>query len=409
MLQDRDGVSALSRTHDHFRLAILSSHPIQYLTPLFRRLAQEPEIDLTVFFCSHQGVDPYKDEGFGRAVQWDLPLLEGYEHRFLPNLWKKERVAGFFSLVNLGLVQALRTDHYDAILVHGHMYFSYLLAIALANALRIPVFMRSETHLGLRRSKLKRVLRGPLLRFFYNYLCDRCLPIGALNRDFYLAHGVPPECLFDVPYTVDNAHFIDVAGRLRARVNETRAALDLPTDNPLILFVAKLVAGKRPYDLLTAFHRLRGQGIKATLVFVGSGPLEQTLQEQVADRHIPDVRFMGFRNQSELPMFYAAADMLVFPSESETWGLVINEAMCAGLPVVASEEIGAVPDLVRHGYNGFTFPAGDVEQLAVHLRALITDEGMRRSMGERSLEIIRGWDFERCVRGLFAALESLRV
>lgn len=390
-----------------YRLAALHSHPIQYFAPLYRGLGQDPSIDLIVFFCSRQGVDQYRDEGFGQAFQWDVPLLERYEHRFLSNFRKRDRVAGFFSLMNFGLVRELRTNCYDAILVPGHMYFSYLLAIAWAKVLRIPVFMRAETHLGLRRSKVKRLLRGPLLRFFYNHLCDRCLPIGTRSREFYLAHGVPPERLFDVPYTVDNARFIHAAGRLRAHVLETRTALGLPTDRPVLLFVAKLVDGKRPQDLLAAFHRLRERGIKASLVFVGSGPLERTLQGQIAAHRIPDVYLMGFRNQSELPKFYAAADMLVFPSESETWGLVINEAMCAGLPIIASEEIGAVPDLVKHGHNGLTYPAGDIDQLTAYLESLVTDESLRQQMGENSLAIIRSWSLERCVEGVLAALCSL--
>jgi glycosyltransferase involved in cell wall biosynthesis len=143
-------------------------------------------------------------------------------------------------------------------------------------------------------------------------------------------------------------------------------------------------------------------------VFVGSGTLEQSLQHYASQLEIGDVYFAGFQNQSDLPKFYAAADIFAHPSESETWGLVINEAMCAALPIVASEEIGAVPDLVRHGYNGYTFPAGDVEQLTVHLQTLITDEGVRNSMGAKSLGIIRSWDLDSCVSGILAALDSLR-
>jgi glycosyltransferase involved in cell wall biosynthesis len=407
MLQDHDAVSALSRSHDPYRLAILLSHPIQYFTPLFRRLAQEPEIDLTVYFCSRQGIDPYEDEGFGRSVQWDVPLLEGYKHRFLPNLWKKDRVAGFFSLVNPRLVQALRTEHYDAILVHGHLYFSYLLAIALANALRIPVFMRADTHLGLRRSKLKRALRAPLLRLFYNHLCDRCLPIGSLNRDFYRAYGVPPERLFDVPFAVDNAYFSRAAAPYRVCVDETRAALRLPVDKPVLLYSSKLIAGKRPMDLLMAYHRMCTEGIRAALVFVGSGELEPSLRGFADGHNLSDVYFLGFRNQSELPMLYAISDLFVLPSENEAWGLVINEAMCAGLPIIASEEIGAVPDLVIQGYNGLTYRAGDVDQLSAHLESLITNKSLRQQMGENSLAQIKDWNLERCVEGISAALHSL--
>jgi glycosyltransferase involved in cell wall biosynthesis len=392
-----------------FRLAILISHPIQYFAPLYRRLAQEPGIDMTVYFCSRQGVHSYDDEGFGTQVSWDVPLLEGYRHKFLPNVRRKAKVGRFFSLVNVALVGELWRNRYDALLVNGHMYFSYLLGIIAAKLVGIPVFMRCETHLLLRRSGLKLALRRYLMRLFYRHFCDRCLAIGTRNRAFYRAHGVSAERLFDVPYVVDNAFFVRETAPCRARVGDARLELDLPVDKPLILYASKLIPRKRPHDLLAAFHRLREGGIEAALVFVGSGVLEPALKEYADQHRVSDVYFAGFRNQSELPQYYDAADIFVLPSEDEPWGLVINESMCAGLPVVASEEIGAVPDLVRHGYNGFTFPAGDVEQLADHLRELVRDEGVRRDMGEKSLEIIRGWDLERCVEGILAALKSLPV
>lgn len=392
---------------ERFRLAILISHPIQYFAPLYRRLAQEPSIDLTVYFCSPQGVQTYEDEGFGVSVRWDTPLLEGYKHKFLRNLRRTERVAGFFSLVNPGLVTELWRNRYDALLVTGHMYFSYLLGILAAKATGTSVWMRSETHLLLSRSRLKLALRGPVMRFFYRVLCDRCLPIGTRNREFYVAHGVRQEYLFDVPYVVDNDYFIKATAPFKAPQGEARSELGLPADKSLILYASKLIPRKKPCDLLVAFRMLRERGIQACLVFVGSGELEQSLQAYVNQHRIPDVHFAGFQNQTDLPKFYAMADIFVLPSEDEPWGLVINEAMCAGVPIVASEEIGAVPDLVRHGYNGYTFPAGDVEQLATYLQKLISDKGIRKSMGEKSLEIIHSWDLDNSASGILAAMESL--
>lgn len=392
-----------------YRLAVLHSHPIQYFAPLYRRLAREPDIDLTVYYCSRQGVEAYDDEGFGVPVQWDVPLLEGYRYQFLRNLRRKDRVGGAFSLVNPGLVAELWRNQPEALWVNGHRYFSYLLGIVAANLMGIPVFMRCDTHLLLRRPRLKLALRRPVMGLFYQHLCDRCLPVGTRNRAFYLAHGVHQDHLFDVPFTVDNARFARAAAPFKARVYETRTALGLPADKPLILYASKLMPRKRPYDLLAAFHMLCEGGTEAALVFVGSGELESSLKEYASQHGVADVYFAGFQNQSDLPRFYAVSDVFVLPSEDEPWGLVINEVMCAGVPVVASEEIGAVPDLVRDGYNGFTYPAGNVEQLAAHLRNLIANADTRRRMGKKSLEIIRGWDLERCASGVLAALESLRV
>jgi glycosyltransferase involved in cell wall biosynthesis len=157
-------------------------------------------------------------------------------------------------------------------------------------------------------------------------------------------------------------------------------------------------------DLLVAFHKVRNAGIDAVLAFLGSGEQETDLKEYVRQQQLPDVHFFGFRNQSDLPKFYSAADVFVLPSENEPWGLVINEVMCAGLPVIASNEIGSVDDLVRHGENGFTYNAGDVDTLTEYLSKLLQEPEMRARMGEASRRIIAEWDYDHCVLGIKQAL-----
>lgn len=391
-----------------YRLAVLQSHPIQYFAPLFRRLSAEDDIDLKVLYCSRQGVNEYADDGFGQKVKWDVPLLEGYDHTFLPNLRREDRVGDFFSLCNVAVVKDLLLGRYDALWVHGHNYGTHMLAILTARLLRIPVMMRCESHLKLQRSPLKRALRRPLMTIFYRQLCAACLPIGTLNREFYRFHRVGSHRLFLVPYTVDNAFFKEATARYRGLEDDVRKEAGLPQDKPLILFASKFIARKRPMDLLQAYHKLRHEGADAALVLVGSGEGEQALREYVQSHNVPDVYFLGFRNQTELPKFYAVADVFVLPSEDEPWGLIINEVMCAGVPIVATSEIGAVQDLVKHGDNGFVYKATDIDSLASHLKVLVDDAELRKRMGRRSVEIIDEWDFESCTRGINRALGSLR-
>jgi glycosyltransferase involved in cell wall biosynthesis len=388
------------------RLAVLLSHPIQYFSPLLRRLAAERDIDLTVFYGSTQSVDEYLDAGFGQRIQWDVPLLEGYRSKFLPNLRRSGAVAGFASLLNPSIVTELRRGRFDALVVHGHSYATNLLAIFAAKLLRIPVFMRCETHLGLRRAGMKRMVRRPLMTAFYRHFFAGCLPIGTRNRDFYRFHSVSDSKLHLVPYAVDNDYFMRQAEKFIDDVPGTRTALGLPADKTIILFASKLMARKRPLDLLEAFHRLRQVTSDAALVFVGSGSEEDALRSYVKVHSVPDVHFLGFRNQSELPKFYAVSNVFVLPSEDEPWGLIINEVMCAGKPVVATEEIGAVTDLIEHGKNGLTYQTGDVQALANHLLTLVEQPRLSEQMGARSREIIAGWDFERCVAGIRSALAS---
>lgn len=330
-----------------YKLAVLNTHPIQYFAPLYRRLAQEPDIDLTVYFCSHQGVEEYLDDGFGERIKWDVSLLDGYNHRFLNNLRRGDQVGGFWSLINLGIISELRRGRYDALLVNGHNHATYLIAMFASRLLGTSVLIRCDTHLLLRRSALKRWLRKPLMGLLYRGLCSFCLPIGTRNRQFYLSHGVSEDRLFLVPFAVDNEYFKSRAESTRAKA-ELKQELGLPQEKGVILFASKLISRKRPMDLLLAFQAARRRDLQAVLVFVGSGEQEKLLRDYVREHEVPDVLFFGFQNQSELPKFYSVADVFVLPSENEPWGLILNEVMCAGLPVIASDEIGAVPDLVRH-------------------------------------------------------------
>ena len=389
-----------------YRLIIINTHPIQYFAPLYRRLAEEPDIDLTVYFCSRQGSEEYLDTGFGERIKWDTSLLDGYKHKFLKNVRGKDKVDGFWSLINPQIISELRNDVCDALWVNGHNHASYLIGIGAARLLRIPVFMRCDTHLALHRSALKRAIRKPLMRILYNHLCSACLTIGTLNREFYLFHGVKEHRLFRVPFTVNNEYFVSAANEFNGK-SELRQALGLPADRSLILFASKLTRSKRPMDLLRAYHRLCDLGAETAVAFVGSGELETALKAYVDQYRLPHVYFFGFKNQSELPKFYSVSDVFVLPSEDESWGLVLNEVMCSGLPVIVSRGVGAAPDLVRHAQNGFVYETGDEEALTGYLLNMVAaDAELRKQMGQVSREIIGGWNNERCVAGLKEALAS---
>ena len=391
-----------------FRLAVLNSHPIQYFAPLYRRLARERDIDLTVYYCSRQGLDPYADEEFGgELVRWDVPLVEGYRSVFLKNIRASTTLDGFWSLINPGIISALRQQHYDALWVHGHNYFTYLLAYAAARTYGTPILVRGETHLLLQRPQWKQRLRGPVLRAFYAQ-CAACLAIGSRNAAFYRYHGVPDCKIFSVPYTVDNEYFMRLADAQRPDRPGMKTGMGLSPALPVVLYASKFTQRKHPLDLLRAKARQERQGLDCAVLMIGAGEEEVALRDYVQHHGLRDVHFLGFRNQSELPGLYALADIFVLPSENEPWGLIINEVMCAGVAVIATEEVGAVADLVREGDNGLLYPARDVDRLTAHLASLLQDPDRCRRMGERSREIIAGWSYEQCVQGVKDALRAVR-
>jgi glycosyltransferase involved in cell wall biosynthesis len=240
--------------------------------------------------------------------------------------------------------------------------------------------------------------------------CDRMLAIGSANAAFYKAIGVPDDKIFLVPYSVDNDRFIQAAKLTDDEKLGVRKRYNVPADRPSILYAAKFTHRKRPADLLKAARRLKMEtDCRFNLVMAGSGELEHELRAYCTEFRLDNVVFTGFVNQSELPALYAASDVFVLPSEHEPWGLAVNEAMCAGLPIIVSREVGCVADLVQDGVNGYTPAAGDIEGLAYVLQRVLEDEGRRRRQGQQSLERIRQWGYQQCLEGIRSALSGLKL
>jgi glycosyltransferase involved in cell wall biosynthesis len=401
-----------SGERDKVRLAYLVSHPIQYQAPLLRRIAQEPDIDLTVFFGSDFSARDYRDGGFGVGVKWDVPLLEGYRHEFLPSL-RDNATVGVMSPLNYGILSRLRgrgneaRAAFDVLWVHGYASVNALHGMLAAKALGIPVLLRAESWLK------DRPRSGPKLavkRLFFEALkqmVDGVMPIGTLNAAYwrhYLGEDFPASLM---PYAVDNAYFQKQSQQARTGREELLAELKLAPSRPVILFASKLQSRKRCADLLEAFKNLSiGNGIEPTpyLVIVGDGEERAALERCSAESKLDGVRFCGFRNQSELPRFFDIASVFVLPSRHEPWGLIVNEVMNAGRAVIVSDEVGCQPDLITNGVEGCIFPAGDVKALTAALRKVLATPETAARMGQRGLERIQGWSFEEDIRGLRQAI-----
>ena len=392
-----------------FRLAVVNSHPIQYFAPLYAYLNRDEGLEVTALYCSDFSLRGGLDPGFGQAVQWDVDLLNGYQSVFLGDNARRRVPAGFWSLVCPEVWTEIRRGKYDAVLLHGYAYAADVLAFLAARSRGIPVFLRSETHLGLRRQPWKRRVRDGVLSRAFRFV-DRFLAIGTANREYYRALGVPSEKIFDVPYTVDNDRFMKASTLSQDECAAMRQRFGLTADRPVVLFASKFIPRKHPEDVIRAIALLRDEGVDASLLMVGTGEMEAALKALVVEYNLDGrVVFGGFVNQAELPRVYAASDVFVLPAESEPWGLIVNEVMCAGVPVVVAEEVGCVPDLVHDGRTGLLMPAGDVPALAAALRRLLAGDAERLEMGRRARDLMAGWSYERCRLGIVAAAHSVRV
>jgi glycosyltransferase involved in cell wall biosynthesis len=389
------------------RLAYVVSHPIQYQAPLLRRIAREPDIDLTVLFGSDFSVRGYKDEGFGREVTWDVPLLNGYRSQFLPRLRDNGTVSPL-SPISRGILRRLRNPDgspaFDALWVHGYASVNALHAIFAANALGIPVLLRAESWLADRPRSLSTLITKQLFLRLLRPAIAATLPIGSRNRDYWTHYFGLDMPQFLMPYAVDNAYFAQRT--VAADPDNLRSELQLTPGRPVILFASKLQTRKHADHLLEAYARLYASAPNPLpyLLIVGDGEERGRLEGRARELALEGVRFPGFRNQSELPAFFALADVFVLPSRHEPWGLIVNEAMAAGCPVIVSNEVGAHADLVTNGVEGFVFPVGDIDALTSALARVLSSPEQIRRMREAARGRIASWDFEADVRGLRQAL-----
>lgn len=393
------------------KLAILMSHAIQYQVPLLRKIAARRDFEMRAYFCWDYGVKKTYDVEFGREVRWDIPLLEGYPHTFLKN-YSPRPSSDFWGQLNFGIVRELIRHRYDAILLFGWNSFANWLVFLFAPLVGTRIILHSESPLKqeLVKSPWKLALKRVVLTFLFRRV-SAFLYIGQENRKFYLHYGVPETKLFFAPYAVDDERFLREAKMHRGKRDEFRRDLGIPGDAITFLFVGKLIEKKRPFDLLRAFERavsiVSRAHKKIALVFVGDGALRKTLEQYAHAHHMRNVQFAGFKNQTELSRYYAAVDAFVLPSGlGETWGLVVNEALCFGLPVIVSDMVGCGGDLVRDNENGYVFPLGDIEKLAHNIASLAESGERREVFGAMSSEIIKGYTQDKDVEAIAKALFS---
>jgi glycosyltransferase involved in cell wall biosynthesis len=393
-----------------YRVLLIASHPIQYAAPLYRLMAKHPQLDILVAYCSLQGAEKGVDPGFGVEVAWDVPLLEGYPWVHVPNRSPRPGIDRFFGLINPGLWKLVRQGRFDCLIVYGYAYLSFWLAILSAKSARIPLILATDaTCLAPRDGRGWKIpLKRILLPRIFGLADIVCAPSSA-TIEFLRSLGIPEDCIVLCHYTVDNDYFAQAT----AKVNriEVRQRWNIPDDAVVILFCGKLVPWKRPQDVLRAFAAINQQPQVVSnpvyLIYAGEGILRQSLEIEAKSLGVTDrVRFLGFVNQSRLPEVYAASDLLVLPSEYDSWGLVVNEAMVCGLPVIVSDRVGAERDLVRPGETGEIYPVGNVAALSSILRRLLADPTQLKRMGEAARRRMETWSYRECIAGYVEAIEK---
>jgi glycosyltransferase involved in cell wall biosynthesis len=385
-----------------YRVLAVAAHPVQYMAPIFRRMAAHPGFDLHVAYCSLRGAEAGHDPEFGATVQWDVPLLEGYAWSHIPNRGSGKE--SFFGLRNPGLSKLIREGNFDAVLCFvGYVRATFWIAYRAARSSKTAFLFGTDTNTLAPRdgSRWKCTVKKILWPRLFD-LSDQVIVPSSGARDLMVSLGLPAERVTLTPYSVDNNWWMQQSAAVDRPA--ARASWGASASDAVILFCAKLQPWKRPGDLLRAFAKANLSD--ALLVIAGEGPLRGELESQAAALGIAArVRFLGFVNQSQLPAVYTAADLMVLPSEYEPFAVVVNEAMCCGCPVAASDHVGAARDLVAPVRQEFVFPCGDIAALAAILKDAIVDRSRLASLGRAAAACIKTWSPERNIAATFEAIE----
>ncbi|MBL0278463.1 MAG: glycosyltransferase family 4 protein [Anaeromyxobacter sp.] len=381
------------------RVAALLSHPVQYHSPYFRLLSQALP-GFRVFYCARHGLEPSYDRGFGQVIQYDVPLLEGYDHEFLPN-WSTRPGPSFWGLVNPSAPARLGEGGYDAVIVYSYAAVTQLLTIAGPRPGGLKVLLRGDSNLLPRRGAVTSLAKQALLRPLFRRV-DHFLAAGTANVSYYREFGVPLEKITVAPFAVDDQRFTQGAKEGERHRDTTRRTWGLPATGPIFVFCGKLAPHKRAVDAVRAVAQLPPEAPWG-LVMVGTGVEEPAIRAEIDRLGLQArVKLVGFVNQAALPALYSACDALVLPSASDAWGLVVNEAMACGLAVASSAHVGAAQDLVKG--NGFVFPVGGVEALAAGLRDWLEQPARLAAAKLESRRLIAQWSIQHSVEATVRAL-----
>lgn len=375
------------------RLAIISTHPIQYNAPLFRLLAQEQDIKLKVFYTWSQAEKKIPDPEFKQNIAWDIDLLSGYNYEFIKNTARNPSNRSFFGIQNPSLKRKLNEFFPNAILIYGWNFFSHLQIMRYFKG-KIPVFFRGDSTLLDEKKSLKTILRRVSLTWIFSNI-NYALYVGTNNKHYYEKHGLKSHQLIFAPHAIDNNRFM--LNTHRQKASKWRKELGVSENETIILFAGKLTEKKNPEILINAFEKLSTETANAHLVFVGDGELKIKLKTIAKDNK--RILFIPFQNQMQMPVVYHFGDIFVLPSKGpgETWGLAINEAMACGLPIIASNKCGAAIDLIYDNQNGFVFQSDNIDALYEKLTLLTLDKTMQIKFGKKSKELIRKWNYEKTI------------
>ncbi|NJN28577.1 MAG: glycosyltransferase family 4 protein [Cyclobacteriaceae bacterium] len=373
------------------RLALITTHPIQYNAPFYKLLTERGKVRLKVFYTWPQAIEGFDDPDFGTKVKWDIPLLEGYDWEAVNNVSKKPSSKKWGGIDCPNLIDKINAYQPDAVMVYGWNLKSHFHVMRHFKN-HTPVWFFGDSTLLDEKPGWRKWIRRLWLTWVYRHI-DRAFYVGSNNKAYFIAHGLKEEQLVFFPHAVDNERFFDNEERqYEKRAQQMRKELGFQENDNVILFAGKLEVKKDPLLLLAAVQQVNTTTDRSVkLLFVGNGPLESELRARTVNN--PYVKFLPFQNQSIMPVVYRLGNVFCLPSRGpgETWGLAVNEAMACGRPVIVSNQVGCAVDLIMDNINGKIVYAGDRNSV---ISAIAEIEPVSLSqMGRQSAIHVIKWNY----------------
>lgn len=370
------------------RLAIITTHPIQYNAPFFALLNKRLIIDSKVFYTwGKDALEEKFDHGFDKKIKWDIDLLQGYEHQFVENTASEKGTHHFFGVDNPDLIHQILLYKPDAILVYGWSLKSHLKLIRYFKG-KLPVYFRGDSIIKQTDSIIRKWIKYLFIRWVYRYI-DFAFYTGIRNKAYFIAYGLSQNQLIYAPHAVDNDYFETQLALNAVKSDSWRNNLSINPDDIVFLYAGKLDNNKNTAFLCEAFVSINYSTYH--LVIAGDGIEKTNLQKRFGGN--ANIHFIPFQNQSSMPSLYGMADVFVLPSLNETWGLSINEAMVCGCAILLSSSIGALPDLLEIGSNGQFFKVNDKQDLIEKLK-LFSNRDSVKKMGTNAKLKISMWNYD---------------
>jgi glycosyltransferase involved in cell wall biosynthesis len=392
----------------NLRLAVVVSHPIQHFAPWHREVARLEGIDLRVFFCCDWGLVEYTDPQFQMEIKWDVPLLEGYDHEFLPIDRRPARL-GFWEVDNPAVGDALDRFNPDVTQVFGYARRTNWRVSAWSRRKGKPLMLYSDSNLSRKVPLWKRIPKEIIVRYFYSRV-DGALFVGDNNFQYHRYYGLPTDRLFPGVLPIDRDRLTGAISDRKAARRDMRRKLGIPDDAFVLMFCGKYVPHKRPLDLVAAAWEVAKSGKAVWSLLVGDGPERGAIESFCAQEGVRNSTLTGFVNQSKIADYYAASDAIAVTSSQDAHPLVVSEGASFGLPVIVSDKVGCIgaSDVARPGLNAVIYPCGDRRRLERAIESLCLDKDLYGKMSTASVKISEAQDVRVAARALAEAATALK-